>query len=194
MSLCSYMVGSQSDTELGLLVDWGSKKNEYNIPDCPLHLGLLMVYMLYVLCHLLHKYKGPPGQNTHPGGCVCLPAERCAAYTVTWTPGRNVNWTRFWFKALSRTSESCRDTEGDMIWITITITAKITKTSDSSSRVFTSHNEPYSDISEQICLLFWSIFPWIQPILLASDWEIISNYHLPFTALTNVFWFKYLPS
>lgn len=41
------------------------------------------------------------------------PADRCAAYTVTWTPGRNVNWTRFWFKAPSKTSESCRDTRGD---------------------------------------------------------------------------------
>lgn len=43
--------------------------------------------------------------------CVCLPAEWCAAYTVTWTPGLNVNWTRFWFKALSNISESCWNTE-----------------------------------------------------------------------------------
>lgn len=37
----------------------------------------------------------------------CLPADRWAAYTVTWTSGLNVNWTRFWFKAPSRTSDSC---------------------------------------------------------------------------------------
>ena len=59
-----------------------------------------------------------PGSSKQLTGslCVCLPADKCAAYTVTWTPGRNVNWTRFWFKALSRTSESCWDTEGERIW------------------------------------------------------------------------------
>lgn len=50
-------------------------------------------------------------QNVGRGVCVCLPAEWCAAYTVTWTPGLNVNWTRFWFKALSNISESCWNTE-----------------------------------------------------------------------------------
>lgn len=50
-------------------------------------------------------------QNVGRGVCVCLPAEWCAAYTVTWTPGLNVNWTRFWFKALSNISASCWNTE-----------------------------------------------------------------------------------
>ena len=43
------------------------------------------------------------------GGRACtgvLPADRWAEYTVTWTPGRSVNCTRFWFRAVSSASES----------------------------------------------------------------------------------------
>lgn len=106
------------------------------------------------------KYNSVPGSSKQQTGslCVCLPADKCAAYTVTWTPGRNVNWTRFWFKALSRTSESCGDTEGDRIWNNIVLFSRKNKM-ELLSKVIAKIIKPQSHLSLvltcHLLTLFW---------------------------------------
>lgn len=47
------------------------------------------------------------------GGLVAVdadsPGDSRVAYTLTRRPGLSVNWTRSWFRALSRTCESCEE-------------------------------------------------------------------------------------
>ncbi len=67
----------------------------------------------YVIINHLQAF---PGSRT-VFDSSSLPADKWPAYTVIWTPGLSVNWTRFWFRALRTTSESWKQNDIFIIFI-----------------------------------------------------------------------------
>lgn len=118
----------------------------------------------YVIINHLQAF---PGSRT-VFDSSSLPADKWAAYTVIWTPGLSVNWTRFWFRALRTSSESWKQNDILIIFMPHSM-RKHCLVCNLSKSVIKLHKQSQLEIRNNLCpVCIW--FPWFWAWWVLMHW------------------------